>query len=168
MTVEGAPTVSALEAEIRPAAPEEAELLTEIAIASKAHWGYDARFMDRFAAVIAIDSHYLAQNEVWVAQSAGKVAGFYGLVHHGAVAELDHLWLLPAYIGQGLGRRLFEHAVARAAARGAQRLEWEAEPNAVGFYRRMGGATARETTSELGRRMEVFALDLPRRTEGDG
>jgi hypothetical protein len=43
---------------------------------------------------------------------------------------------------------------------GADRLEWEAEPNAVGFYRRMGGVPIREVTSELGRRLGVFALEL--------
>ena len=46
--------------------------------------------------------------------------------------------LLPEYIGTGVGRVLFDHAVRRAAASGAEVLGLESDPNAEGFYRRMG------------------------------
>jgi GNAT superfamily N-acetyltransferase len=116
--------------------------------------------MARFAEVIALTPAEIRDNDVWVVERAGQVIGFYGLVHHGEVAELDHLWLRPEEIGHGLGRLTFEDAMRRAREMDAHRLEWEAEPNAVGFYRRMGGIPIREVTSELGRRLEVFALDL--------
>lgn len=139
------------------AIPEQAELLTGIAIASKAHWGYDEEFMERFAAVTTITPEYVRQNEVWILEVAGESAGFYAVIRHGELGELDHLWLLPQYIGKGLGRLLFDHAIGRARDLGLRQLEWEAEPNAVGFYERMGGRTVRETMGQLGRRLQVMA-----------
>jgi GNAT superfamily N-acetyltransferase len=145
---------------IRPAMPEQAKDLTAVAIESKAHWGYDDEFMARFAAVIAITADYVRQNEVWVLDQDGQIAGFYALLDHGEFGELDHLWLLPAHIGKGLGRLLFEHAATRARDLGVRRLEWEAEPNAIGFYERMGGRADRETMGQLGRLLQVMTLDV--------
>ena len=43
---------------------------------------------------------------------------------------------------------------------GARTMEWEAEPNAAGFYARMRGRVVRATTSEWGRTLDVMAVDL--------
>jgi GNAT superfamily N-acetyltransferase len=141
--------------------PEEGESLQQIAVASKGHWGYDPEFLARFATILSLSPDQIREHDVWVLEIDGEAAGFYGLIHHGEVSELDDLWLLPRHIGKGLGRPLFEHAALRAAEHGAKRLEWEAEPNAIGFYERMGGRAVRDTTSQLGRRLQIFALDLP-------
>ena len=145
---------------IQRAIPGQADQLTEVAIASKAHWGYDGEFMARFAAVITITADYVRQNEVWVLDEGGEVAGFYALLDHGETSELDHLWLLPGEIGRGFGRLLFEHATGRARALGARSMEWEAEPNAIGFYERMGGRADRETMGQLGRPLLVMTLEI--------
>jgi GNAT superfamily N-acetyltransferase len=147
-------------ARIERAIPEQAELLTGIAIASKAHWGYDKEFMERFATVVAITPAYVRENEVWILDETAEIAGFYALIRHGEMGELDHLWLLPRHIGKGLGRLLFDHAVGRARDLGLRQLEWEAEPNAIGFYERMGGRTVRETMGQLGRRLQVMARQI--------
>jgi GNAT superfamily N-acetyltransferase len=148
------------EPEIRRATPDQAEQLTAVAIVSKAHWGYDDEFMARFASVITITSGYVRQNEVWIVAEGGEIAGFYALLDYGEMGELDHLWLLPAHIGKGFGRLLFEHAAGRARDLGNRRLEWEAEPNAIGFYERMGGRTDRETMGQLGRPLKVMTLEV--------
>jgi GNAT superfamily N-acetyltransferase len=145
---------------MRPAVPDEGDRLREIEIASKAHWGYDADFMSRFASVISMSPEYVRKHDVWVLETRGDMAGFYGLIHHEDFCELDHLWLLPRFIGSGFGRLMFQHAVQRAAEVGATRLEWEAEPKALGFYHRMGARQVRETQSALGRTVPVMALDL--------
>jgi dihydrofolate reductase/GNAT superfamily N-acetyltransferase len=144
---------------IRPGHAAEQGRLRRIAIESKAHWPYPAEFLARFADVMLTEAGYFATHEVWVAED-GEPAGFYSLIHQGEGCVLDDLWLLPRYIGRGLGRRLFEHAGGRAKAHGAQRMEWEAEPYAVGFYRRMGGVPVREVISGLGRTLPVFAVEL--------
>ena len=68
-------------------------------------------------------------------------------------------------IGTGLGRVLFEHAVTVADGLGAQRLEWDADPYAVGFYRAMGGEQIGSTPSaaEPGRMLPRMQLALAQR-----
>jgi hypothetical protein len=44
---------------------------------------------------------------------------------------------------------------------GATRLEWEAEPNAVGFYEKMGGRHIGDRMSSWGRMLSVMGVDLP-------
>jgi hypothetical protein len=48
-----------------------------------------------------------------------------------------------------------------ARRHGARRLEWEAEPNARGFYQRMGGCYVRDSeVTEWGRVLEVLGIEL--------
>ena len=148
---------------IRPARAEEASTLAALAVRSKGYWPYSAAFLKRFERTLALTPEVVAANDVLVAERDGEVSGFYVLLHRDALAVLDDLWLDPAEIGHGCGRELFEHAAARAAARGARVLEWEAEPYAVGFYERMGGETVAWVDSPLGRRLPVMRLELPER-----
>ncbi len=142
---------------IRPASPDEGWRLRQLEIASKACWGYPD---ERFAKVISMAPDYIQKHEVWVVEETSEIAGFYGLIHHGEVCELDHLWLLPPYIGKGLGRQLFEHALQRARLACALRVEWQAEPNATGFYKRMGGRYLRTETGLLGTPIQVLGMEL--------
>lgn len=79
------------------------------------------------------DSH-----EVWVAEAGDAPVGFYALVPHGDDQELDLFFTANETQGTGLGRRLFEHMADRAKARGAGRVVISSNPEAAGFYRRMG------------------------------
>ena len=74
---------------------------------------------------------------------------------------LDDLWVEPEWIGRGVGSRLFHRAVERARELDATRLEWEAEPHAIGFYTRMGGHYLRDSEpSAWGRVIPVMGIDL--------
>jgi GNAT superfamily N-acetyltransferase len=145
---------------IRPARAEEAGALAALAVRSKGYWPYSAAFLKRFERTLALTPEVVTANDVLVAERDGVISGFYVLLHRDELAVLDDLWLEPAEIGRGCGRALFQHAAARAAARGARVLEWEAEPYAVGFYERMGGATVGWVDSPLGRRLPVMRLGL--------
>ena len=104
--------------------------------------------MERWRGDLAITSEYVHQNEVHVAIVEGEPAGFYALVGEGRRIELGHLWVLPERMGEGVGPALFEHALRTAASLGAGVVGIEADPNAEGFYRRMG---ARRVDEIVGR-----------------
>lgn len=146
---------------VRPARPDEASALAALAVRSKAHWPYPAEFVAGFARSHGLTPEVLAANDAHVVERDGVVRGYYLLLHRGAYAVLDDLWLEPDEIGHGSGRLLFEHAAARAAAHGATAMEWDAEPYAVGFYERMGGRRVRWVESPLGRTLPVMRLRLP-------
>lgn len=141
--------------EIRPFRAGEEEQLREVARASKAHWGYDAERVRGWAAALEY-----AGKDVWVAD-AGKPVGYAVLLVERDHAELDELWVEPEWIGRGVGSDLFRFLVARATSLGATRLEWEADPNAVGFYERMGARRLRDSPpSEWGRILPVMGIEL--------
>ena len=98
---------------------------------------------------------------LYVAEADGRPVGWAALIPRGEVGWLEDLWVEPAWIGKGLGRQLFEHVADEARLRGAHRLEWEAEPNATGFYERMGGTYVRDSEeTEWGRVLEVLGVEL--------
>lgn len=131
----------------RAARADEAAHLTELALRSKAHWGYDDEFLDACRAELTLRPDELAARRIIVAELAGQVLGFYGVEGTPPDGELGHLWLDPASIGTGIGRRLWEHALRTADAAGFTRLRIEAEPYAEGFYLAMGAERIGETPS---------------------
>jgi ribosomal protein S18 acetylase RimI-like enzyme len=64
-------------------------------------------------------------------------------------ASLEHLWVLPGAMGQGIGRALFTHAVQRAKALGLEAIEIESDPNAEKFYEQMGARRFSVNITEL-------------------
>jgi GNAT superfamily N-acetyltransferase len=149
--------------ELRRAEPDDAETLTRIAFAAKGYWGYPDRWMARWREGLTITPEFVRHNEVHAAVVAGEPVGFYALVGEGRRLELEHLWVLPERIGTGLGRDLFEHALRTAASLGAGEIRIEADPNAEGFYRRMGARRFGEEVYELdGRRrsLPLLAMDV--------
>ena len=132
---------------IRRARPDEADELTALATRAKAHWGYDADFMERIRDAMSLSPTDVAGDEVWALEDGtGRVIGYHRVLA-GDPAEVEDLWVEPAAMGAGHGRRLFEHAVAIARSAGASALELDADPNAVGFYERMGMHRIGETPS---------------------
>ncbi|MFD9705410.1 GNAT family N-acetyltransferase [Lentzea sp. NPDC059081] len=132
---------------LRRARPDEADALSGLALASKAHWGYDEAFLASVREELTFRADDLAERHVVVAVLDGDLAGFYSLDGEPPHGELGNLWLRPDRIGTGLGRVLWEHALTEAAAAGFEHLDIDAEPFAEGFYLRMGAERIGETPS---------------------
>jgi GNAT superfamily N-acetyltransferase len=64
-------------------------------------------------------------------------------------AELEHMWVQTAYIGTGIGKDLFLDAMERAAKMNVSEVELSADPNAAGFYERMGATRIGDVDSEI-------------------
>ena len=90
---------------------------------------------------------------------ANQIVGFYGLLCENDVLHLNDLWVRPESMGMGIGRALFMHAMARAAARGFAEVNIESDPNSEGFYLRMGASrVGTRLTEMLGLRRELPLL----------
>ena len=123
---------------IRRADPGEAAQLTAIAHVAKRHWGYPDGWIEEWKPDLTITPDFIANNEVFVAIGNDAMAGCCALVVTGALAEIEHMWIRPEHMGNGVGRALFEHARDRAKELQFPVLELSADPNAEGFYERMG------------------------------
>ncbi len=146
------------------AQPDMAPTLTEVAIAAKSYWNYPAHWIEQWREVLTIQLDYVRDNDVYAAvDHAECIVGWYAVVGTGAALVLDNLWVRPDQIGTGVGRALFEHAVAHAGARGADTLELEADPHAAGFYERMSMQRIGQVNAPmdgLERHLPIFVMNL--------
>lgn len=134
---------------IRKATTEDTTGLTRIAHEAKRHWGYPEHWIKRWQDDLTITPDYVASNRVCLAESDGDLLGFYALIMRKEKAELDHLWVAPAHIGTGVGKKLFLHAMQNAAGEGVPEVEILSDPNAEGFYRKMGAHRTGDAVSEI-------------------
>ena len=134
---------------IRPAAADEASVLTNMALEAKRYWGYPEHWIKHWESDLTISSDFIHDNHVYVAEENGQIQGFYALIVTGTKAELDHMWVKPTLIGTGIGKELFLDAMERAAALKVSAVEISSDPNAAGFYRRMGATEIGETDASF-------------------
>lgn len=134
---------------IRRAATEDAPALTRIAHEAKQHWGYPEHWLKHWQDDLTISPDFIASHDVFVAEGETDLLGFYALIIKQEKAELDHLWVTPQRIGTGVGKELFLHAMQHAARARVAEVEISSDPNAEGFYRKMGAHRIGETVSEL-------------------
>jgi GNAT superfamily N-acetyltransferase len=123
---------------LRAARPDEAALLSALALRSKAYWGYDAAFLERCRAELTLAASDVIARRTAVAERGGAVVGFVTLEGVPPRGELGALFVEPDDIGSGAGRALWAHVCAAARAEGFAHLIIDADPGAVGFYRTMG------------------------------
>ena len=133
---------------IRKATEEESSALTQIAHDAKRYWGYPDYWIEHWQEDLTISSDFISNNLVYVAERENVILGFYALVV-GERAELEHMWVAPEHIGTGVGKELFIHAMQTAAGRKISEIEMSADPNAEGFYQRMGARRIGEVSSEI-------------------
>src|SRR5262245_413469 len=134
---------------IRPASADDASVLTRIAHEAKRHWGYPEHWIKHWESDLTISSDFIRDNHVYVADEEGEVRGFYALCVEDSKAELEHMWVTPDCIGTGVGKELFLDAMERAATLDVGAVELSADPNAAGFYRRMGATQIGEINSTI-------------------
>jgi N-acetylglutamate synthase-like GNAT family acetyltransferase len=146
--------------EIRRAKPEEADILTEIAHAAKRHWGYPENWIQHWKADLTITPEFINDNEMYVAMNGAEIVGCCAIAFNESLAELEHMWIRPEQMGTGVGRALFLHVKERASNLKIPALELSADPNAEGFYERMGATRIGEVRSEIDGQLRV----LPRMT----
>lgn len=141
------------------AKPEDADALTEIAHAAKRHWGYPERWIESWRDTLIIRAEFIAANATYCAMEDARPVGFYALTYESDGMQLDHLWIMPHTMGRGIGRALFEHALEQTKSRGHRTLKVESDPNAEGFYTRMGARRVGVNVTNIdGQRRELPLL----------
>ena len=160
---------------IRPLAPDEAAALAHdlaaLGTRSKGAWNYDEGFLTRFGAQMA---EWVPEfvggmrgdggRVLLVAEDEGVVVGF-AIVEQtdpATPAWLEDLWIEPHRMRGGIGTRLLQAALRVARDAGRSALEFESDPNAEGFYLRMGARRIGEQPSDFqaGRLLPVMRFDL--------
>lgn len=136
---------------LRPAKAEECGALSALALRSKAYWGYDPVFVQACREELTVDPAAARAGRVVVLIEEDTPLGFYTLDpgERRNEAEVSFLFVEPAVIGRGIGRALWNDAVARARAQGLTRIKILSDPFALGFYRAVGATLSGKVRSPV-------------------
>ncbi|NEA95527.1 GNAT family N-acetyltransferase [Actinospica acidiphila] len=121
--------------------------LTEPALRSKAHWGYDAVFVPSCREELTVRPSEVRERRTAPAEREGRVLGFTTVDGRPPDGAVGMMFVDPSALGQGIGRALFAPALATARAAGFHRPTIEADPNAEPFHRAMGAVPIGGTPS---------------------
>ena len=108
--------------------------MAAIAWAAKASWGHSDAQLEAWRDALTPSAASIRARPTCVAELDGEPAGFYQLDMSTQPVELDHLWVQPRFMRQGVGRALLAHAVQTLARRGIATLHIDSDPDAEPFY----------------------------------
>lgn len=151
------------QAQMRQAGASDATALTELAMRSKAYWGYDGSFLSDVRRELEFrPEKFQPDFHVYLLENGDGIIGFYSLIAKGDEVELHDLFVDPSHIGTGCGKQLWNHAINLVRKLGFHTLTLIADPNAEPFYSRQGALRVGETTSSIqsGRKLPVMKYRL--------
>ncbi|PEA29678.1 GNAT family N-acetyltransferase [Bacillus toyonensis] len=129
--------------QIREAALAEADELSELALHSKATWNYSEEFILSCKADLTITEEYIKYNFVYVLEKNNMKIGFFSFLRN--ENALDFLYIHPRYKGKGYGKILWKFVIEKANELGIKRFTIDSDPNAKGYYLKMGAKLIGET-----------------------
>jgi GNAT superfamily N-acetyltransferase len=157
---------------IRSAKPTEHNILTDISFSAKGYWQYPIEYFDIWKDELTITPQYISENIVFVAERDHVIVGYISIVDikndflAGTILVtkghwLEHLFILPQFMYQGIGSALMQHAREYCLENGIQRLRIFSDPHAKGFYDKQGAVYLGESLSSIeGRTVSVYELRL--------
>ena len=130
---------------VRLARTEERQALEDLQRRASLANEQDRPHLEAHPDAIDLPAAQIANGEVFVAEFAGRIAGFAALLG----GELDGLFVEPELWRRGIGETLVTHAAHLARQRGLA-LTVTANPAALEFYQRCGFSIEGETQTRFG------------------
>lgn len=132
---------------IRKAEVTDNKVLSNLAYRSKAYWGYSEDFLEKCKDDLTVTVDYIEKNPVYVMESDNKIVAFYSFSLNSE--KLEALFIDPDYIGKGLGKLIWTDLINRAKELNIKEFTLDSEPNAEGFYLKMGAKRIGYTPSTV-------------------
>ncbi|MDT8979287.1 GNAT family N-acetyltransferase [Paenibacillus sp. chi10] len=148
---------------IRQATVQDVRILSELAYASKAYWGYDEAFMEACREDLTITEAHLTAAQLFVVEKNQQIQGFIALEQD--ISQQDkglvtYLFIHPNAIGRGYGQALWNRMIDAARDQGIRAVLVHSDPHAEPFYIRMGARRIGEIASTVfpGRDLPVLEI----------
>lgn len=147
----------------------ESKILTSISFSSKRYWQYPEEYIEVWKEELTITPEYINQNQVYVAKIDGKLIGFISIVEvkDDLPSEirkgywLDHIFIHPDYIGKNVGSELISFVKVLCRRKNISSLNILSDPNAKGFYNKLGAEYIKEVPSSIeGRTVSLYKLEI--------
>ena len=148
--------------EIILAKTEDSKKLTEITKVSKAYWGYSIAQLKLWDADLTITENDIAENKVMKVLENNEIIAYYSLKKaEGKKVKLDNLFVLPGYIGKGIGSTLLNNAIQYCLKLNCIEVWLESDPNATNFYLKHGfKVIAQKESSVPGRYLPIMSKTI--------
>ncbi|MBL4904639.1 MAG: GNAT family N-acetyltransferase [Flavobacteriaceae bacterium] len=145
------------------AAISDLDMLTAIALKSKAFWGYSDNLIEGWREELTVTPKILDECTVYNYIQDQKIIGFYVLNRVNVrTSYLDFLFVLPTYTGKGIGSELLTHAIDFSSKGGCAILNVLSDPNAEAFYASHGFQTIHKKESSIPDRfLPEMVLEFP-------
>lgn len=145
---------------IRKALLSEGNELSELALHSKATWDYSEEFILACKEDLTITEEYISNNFVYVLENDNMKIGFFSFLRNDKA--LDFLYIHPRYKGKGYGKIMWKFVIEQANKLGIKSFTIDSDPNAKGFYLKMGAKLIGETPSTVfkGRLLPLLKYDV--------
>ena len=152
---------------IRDARPDEALALEALQRRASDVWEEYRAQLAAHPDAITPPHQAIADGRVRVAfDAAGRRLGFSTVLPvHERRCELDDLFVEPEWMRQGVGRVLVDDLATRAHIAGASHVDVIANPNALGFYTRLGFHVTDETSTRFGAAPRMTLALFPRASD---
>lgn len=140
----------------------DSELLSETCKASKKIWGYSDELIQLWKSDLEISEAYILNNKVVKVYDGESFVGFFAIkFSENENPEIDHLWLKPENIRRNYGREIFKFMTNFLSSNNYKMVTLIAEPNAIGFYEKMGGINIGKFESKVsGRFLDIYEYRL--------
>lgn len=140
----------------------DATKLTEIALKSKAFWGYSDALISSWKEDLTVSEKMISEMIVCKFLKNDEVVGFYILNQPIEKSiELEFLFVLPDFIGEGIGNTLIHHAFKNAQKLNCKQVMVLSDPNAFPFYKSKGFyETDKKESAISGRFLPIMQKDL--------
>jgi GNAT superfamily N-acetyltransferase len=140
----------------------DAKTITEIALQSKAIWCYSDEQLISWTDDLTVSEKMISEMFVFKFTFENTIVGFYILNQPIANSiELEFLFVLPNFIGKGIGKQLMQHSFIKAIELNCNLIHLLADPNAVPFYESKGFVQTDEKESAIfGRFLPVMQKSL--------
>ena len=114
-------------------------VLSIITKASKAYWGYSHQQMELWDEELTITHGYIKQNIVYKYLQNEIPVAYYSMIKQSEkVIKMDNLFVLPDWIGKGIGKIMLDHSLVDAKENRYEEMVLDADPNAYLFYEKYG------------------------------
>lgn len=133
---------------IEKAIPTDTDRLSAIAWQSKSHWNYPKEWMELWRKGLTITPEIVEQHDVFkLVLEDESIVGCTVLITEKAILWVEHLWILPDYIGHGFGGKLLHTALEQTFNATHQKIKVVSDINAEIFYQKMGFETVSQYES---------------------
>ncbi len=132
---------------IKKAQIDDADALTQLAVASEATWGFDEEFMNLFELLYAVTPDFIASQLVYELYDDEELIGFFGIVKEELVSILEFFYISADFIGRGFGKKLWLELIKICKENKISVLEFVTSPEAMPFYVKQGAVMMENVVS---------------------